>query len=362
VIDRQAFIRRTLAGLSVASAFATGSSRAAFATGGLDPDLGTPPPAPFMPAALNPAVRILLAANIDPSRVIADPSATTFSYAGKTYRGGPSVIQGADHRPALVATLPIDAYLYGVVPLEIGRAWPDAALAAQAIVARTYALSHRVTGRDYDLVANTSDQVWGGLAAESPQTNAAVDATEGQLVTYAGGLASVFYSASCGGHTADAATLWGGANLPYLRGVADPYCVGSSPYNNWSATTTVGALLAALGSKAAALGTIQSIALEPPPADLRPGVRITGSLGTTVLSSAEARRALGPSLVRSSLWHTITLLGDPTQAGTSLRIEGSGSGHGVGLCQWGARVMAQQGRTPQEIVNFYFPGTLVTNE
>ncbi|HLI97656.1 MAG TPA: SpoIID/LytB domain-containing protein, partial [Candidatus Baltobacteraceae bacterium] len=266
------------------------------------------------------------------------------------------------HRPALIATLPIDAYLYGVVPLEIGRAWPDAALAAQAIVARTYALSHRVTGRDYDLVANTSDQVWGGLEAESPQTNAAVDATQGQLVTYAGGLATVFYSASCGGHTADASTLWGGTSLPYLRGVADPYCVVSSPYNTWTATTTVAALVAALGPKAATLGPIQAVSLEPTPPDLRPGVRITGTLGTAVLSSAQARRALGPSLVRSSLWHNLTVLGDPAQAGTSLRIEGSGSGHGVGLCQWGARVMAQQGRTPTEIVNFYFPGTLVTNE
>jgi len=362
VIPRRTFIRRTLAGLSVGSALALGSQRAALATGGLDPDLGTPPLAPNVPAASNLAVRVLLAANVDPARVVADPSGATFSYSGKTYRGGPSVIQGSDHRPALVATLPIDAYLYGVVPLEIGRAWPDAALAAQAIVARTYALSHRVTGREYDLVANTADQVWGGLDAESAQTNAAVDATEGQLVTYAGGLATVFYSSSCGGHTADASTLWGGANLPYLRGVPDPFCVTSSPYNDWTATTTIGALVAALGTKASALGAIQSISLEPPPADLRPGVRIIGSLGTMVVSSAQARRSLGPNLIRSSLWHNLTVLGDPTQAGTSLRIEGSGSGHGVGLCQWGARVMAQQGHTPREIVNFYFPGTLVTNE
>ena len=362
MILRRAFICRTLAGVSVATAFAFGSRHSAFATGGLDPDLGTPPPLSNVPAASNPLVRILLAVNIDPSRVVTDASPATFTYAGKAYRGAPSVIQGADHRPALIATLPIDAYLYGVVPLEIGRAWPDAALAAQAIVARTYALSHRITGRDYDLMANTADQVWGGLEAESAQTNAAVDSTEGQFVTYAGGLASVFYSASCGGHTADASALWGGANLPYLRGVADPYCVQSSPYNNWTATTTVGALVSALGTKAGALGTIQSIGLEPPSADLRPGIRITGSLGTAILSSADARRVLGATLVRSSLWHNLTVLGDPTQAGTGLRIEGSGSGHGVGLCQWGARVMAQQGRTPREIVNFYFPGTLVTNE
>jgi stage II sporulation protein D len=118
--------------------------------------------------------------------------------------------------------------------------------------------------------------------------------------------------------------------------------------------------LAALGSRAAGLGTLASIVLEPPPADLRPGLRIMGSLGTAELSSAQARRALGPSVIRSSLWHNISILGDITQASTPLRIEGSGSGHGVGLCQWGARVMAQQGATPKEIVNFYFPGTLAT--
>jgi len=356
---RSTFIRRALAGLSVGAACALGS-RAVYATGGLDPDLGTPPPAPNLPPSANPPVRILLASNVDPVRIVGDAASSTFSYAGKTYRGGPTIIQGGDKRPALIATLPIDAYLYGVVPLEIGRGWPDSALAAQAIVARTYALSHRVTGRDYDLVANTADQVWGGVEAESPQTNAAIDATEGELVTFGGGLATVFYSASCGGHTADASEVWGGASLPYLHGVADPYCVESSPYNHWTASTTVGAVLAALGARGAALGSIQSIVLEPPPADLRPGLRIAGSLGTAVLSSAQARRALGPAVIRSSLWQNLTILGDPTQASTPLRIEGSGSGHGVGLCQWGARVMAQQGRTPKEIVNFYFPGTLVT--
>jgi len=361
VIGRRAFIRRTLVGLP-AGALALAYGRAAHATGGLDPDLGTPPPMPGAPSLTNPAVRILVAGNIDPARLLTDATPATFTYAGKSYRGAPSVIQGSDRRPALIATLPIDAYLYGVVPLEIGRGWPDAALAAQAIVARTYTLSHRVTGRDYDLVANTADQVWGGLEAESAQTNAAVDATEGDVVTYEGGLASVFYSASCGGHTADAATLWGGVNLPYLRGVADPYCLTLSPYNSWTAMTTVGALVAALGPKAATLGTIETIALDPPPADLRPGVRIVGTLGTALLSSARARSALGPALIKSSLWHNITILGDPTQAATGLRIEGSGLGHGVGLCQWGARVMAQQGRTPREIVSFYFPGTLVTNE
>ncbi|MBV8425465.1 MAG: SpoIID/LytB domain-containing protein [Candidatus Eremiobacteraeota bacterium] len=354
-------VRRGFLGLAATGVLGTLVPRAALATGGLDPELGTPPPQAGIPPSANPAVRVLVANDVDPQHVTAVPSAASFSYAGKNYRGGPSIVDGPDRHPALIATLPIDAYLYGVVPLEIGRAWPDAALQTQAIVARTYALSHRVTGRNYDLVANSSDQVWGGMDAESPRTNAAVDATEGQIVTYAGGLASVFYSSCCGGHTADASGLWGGVDLPYLRGVADPYCMTSSPYASWTATVTVGGLLAALGAKASTLGKVGAISLGEPGADGRPGVLIAGSAGSAEWSSAQVRRALGPSLLRSTLLRSLAVLGDPTQAQTALRIEGSGSGHGVGLCQWGARVLAQQGRSPREVVAFYFPGALVTN-
>ena len=336
-------------------------TKPACATGGLDPDLGTPPPLlGASPEAANPTIRVLLATGIDPRFVPAQSNAT-FAYGGKTYRGGASIVDGPGGKTALVATLDIDAYLYGVVPLEIGRRWPSAALQAQAIVARTYALSHRLTGKAYDLVAGEGDQVWGGLAAETAESNAAVDATEGQFVTYLGGLASVFYSSSCGGHTADASRVWGGTKLPYLRGVADAYCMTSSPYAHWTATTTVGALLAAFGPKAAGLGPLRTIELGDPTPDERPGLRLTGADGSLLLSGAEVRGALGTRTIPSTLWHSLTLQGDAAQAATLLRIEGSGLGHGVGLCQWGARVMAQEGRTAREIVGFYFPGTIVTN-
>jgi stage II sporulation protein D len=336
---------------------ALGSSRAARATGGLDPELGTPPP--LIGSAIgstNPIVRILLARDIDPRRVSSGSDGATFSFGGKMYRGSSSIAAGA-----LIATLPIDAYLYGVVPLEIGRGWPEAALQAQAIVARTFALAHRVRGKAFDLIAGEGDQVWGGMASESPQTNAAVDATEGGVVSYFGGLASVFYSACCGGHTADASRLWGGAALPYLRGVADSYCMSASPYAHWSATITVGDLVAALGPKIRPAGDLTSIALADVAADQRPGLRLAGKNGVVQLSSAEVRSALGARILKSGVFRSVTVDGDPSQAATLLKIEGSGLGHGVGLCQWGARVMAQQGRSARDIVGFYFPGTIVTN-
>ncbi|MBV8602519.1 MAG: SpoIID/LytB domain-containing protein [Candidatus Eremiobacteraeota bacterium] len=334
----------------------------ALASGGLDPELGSQAaPASSLPlGGRNPQIRVLLASDVAPE-AFTSLGGSTFAFAGKTYRGGAALVDGPDRKPALVATLPIDSYLYGVVPLEIGSRWPDAALQAQAIVARTYALSHRVFGKPYDLVAHEGDQVWGGLDAEAPQTNAAVDTTLGQVVAYGGGTASVFYSSSCGGHTADASRLWGSAGLPYLRGVEDPYCLALSPDARWTARLTVAQLTGALGSRAAALGPLRGVALGEPAADLRRTLILTGTGGSAEWSSAEVRRAVGPRVVRSGLWRSLTVQGDPSQAATALVLEGSGLGHGVGLCQWGARGMAQQGFSARDILSFFFPGTQITN-
>ncbi|MBV8074731.1 MAG: SpoIID/LytB domain-containing protein [Candidatus Eremiobacteraeota bacterium] len=334
--------------------------RPAGATGGLDPELGSQLPSAVPLTGHNPPVRILVASDVGPQSFSSSGDAT-FTYAGRTYRGGASLVDGPDRKAALIAVLPIDSYLYGVVPLEIGARWPEAALQVQAIVARTYALAHRLAGKPYDLVAHEADQVWGAMDVEAPQTNAAVDATLGQVVAYAGGTASVFYSSSCGGHTADASRLWGSASLPYLRGVTDPYCLAASPDAHWTARLTVGGLVAALGARAAALGTLRSLALGDPQPDLRRSLILSGTSGTEEWTSADVRRAVGPRTLRSGLWRSLTVQGDPAQAATAILLEGSGLGHGVGLCQWGARGMAQQGYSAREIITFYFPGTQIAN-
>ena len=349
--------RRTFVGaLALGAAILPGR---AGATGGLDPELETPPPRSTAPALRNPSVRVLVANNVD-ARAFSPAGDALFSFGGKTYRGGPALVDGPDRRSALVATLPLDAYLYGVVPLEIGKRWPDAALQAQAIVARTYALAHRSAARPYDLVAHEGDQVWGTIDVESPETNGAVDATSGQIVTFGGGLASVFYGSCCGGHTADARDLWGSADLPYLRGVADPYCLTASPDARWTTTLTVGQLVTALTPRIGGVGTIRTIALRDPQPDERRALVIAGTSGNLELSSAQVRLAVGPRVLRSALWRSFTVQGDPAQFATQIVIEGAGRGHGVGLCQWGARVMAQQGRSARDIVAFYFPGTQIT--
>jgi stage II sporulation protein D len=313
------------------------------ATGGLDVwEPGTP------------QIRVLVAADAGstPPTVFADG---TFAFGGRRWRGAPSTVATADGRLALVTTIDVDAYLAGVVPLEVPSAWPPGALQAQAIVARTYALGRRSLSRPYDVRADDGDQRWGGVEAETDAAGAAVLATRRRTLTYAGGLAAVFYSSCCGGHTADSVATWGGSPFPYLRGVDDPHCVHAPDYR-WQRAIALERVLAAFGARTG--GSLVAAALGEGDSQGRPRSVILTGAATAAVSVAEFRRALGTDVVRSLWLRAIRV--DATQAGARLLIEGSGRGHGVGLCQWGSQFFASAGASAAEILAFYFPGTSVS--
>jgi stage II sporulation protein D len=137
--------------------------------------------------------------------------------------GGVSVVNG----------LPLDTYLRGVVPSESPSHWPTAALEAQAVAARSYAVSELRPSSWYDLVPTTADQVYGGVAAERPRSDHAVFATLGQVLTWDGQVARTYYSSSSGGRTEAVQDAWpGSAPIPYLRSVPDPYDT-YSPHHDW---------------------------------------------------------------------------------------------------------------------------------
>jgi stage II sporulation protein D len=263
-------------------------------------------------------------------------------------------VQQAD---GTIVALDVEKYLYGVVPLESPPSWPAAALEAQAIVARTYALQKRTLSRAYDVLASDADQRYGGPAAERPAGTAAVDATRGQTLGYLGGLASVFYSACCGGHSADANELWGHAGIPYLRGVDDPYCTAAPDYR-WQRSVPLDRARAVLADRLTSAP--QAAQLDDPDDSGRPRtVTFRGDGGSALaLSVSEVRRRFGSETIRSLWLREIDF--DRTQAVPLVVIEGSGRGHGVGLCQWGARGMALSGAGASAILAHYFPGTAVT--
>ena len=152
------------------------------------------------------------------------------SVAGSVYRGKLTVTLDGKLVDVIDA-VGLEQYLKGVVPSEMPSKWPAAALEAQAVAARSYALANLTKGRSYDLYGDARSQVYGGIAAESNAASAAVDATKGQVVLYNGKVANALFFSTSGGRTVSALEATG-VDVPYLVSVADPYDT-LSPYHDW---------------------------------------------------------------------------------------------------------------------------------
>jgi stage II sporulation protein D len=182
---------------------------------------------------------------------------------GKEYRGR-LLVSTDGKKLEVVDVLALENYLKGVVPAEMPSAWPTEALKAQAVAARSYALANLHKGQDFDLYSDTRDQVYGGVAAESPSASAALAATKGQVVLWNGKVADTLFFSTSGGRTNSALDATGTA-VPYLVSVADPYDT-LSPYHDWGPVLFDGASVA------------KQLKLPPPIASL---TTITGAAGRT---------------------------------------------------------------------------------
>jgi stage II sporulation protein D len=141
------------------------------------------------------------------------------------YRGALEVVPTDSDGSSLnaVNALTVDQYVKGVIANESPSSWPQAALRAQAVAARSYALTVQVDGNGFDLYDDVSSQVYEGLVSETSATNEAADATKGQVLTYGGAIAETYFSACSGGHTESVQNVFFGPAVPYLVGVRDPY-------------------------------------------------------------------------------------------------------------------------------------------
>lgn len=249
-----------------------------------------------------------------------------------------------------VREIGLEDYVGGVVLAETGPHWPAAALEAQAVCARTFALNRlaRNAGRSWHLTATVADQVYRDGYRRHETIRRAVAATAGQVLTYNGDLAKVFYHADSGGSTAASGAVWS-RDFPYLRGVADPYSVRAGRYNGWELSLPVADFMSRVGLH----GSLDAVEVTSR-SDCRRAqvVKLTLAGGQRVELPARRLREqlLGAETLRSVLF-------DVTVADGRVVFNGSGYGHGVGLSQWGARQMAEEGYDYREILAFYFPGT-----
>ena len=297
---------------------------------------------------------------------------------GKRYRG--EIVLTARDDGLLVANrLHVEDYLRGVVPLEIGRrvAGEEAAVAAQAVAARSYAYV-RLTGgqaRPYDLVATVQDQVYGGADAESPIADAAVWATRGLVISYGGRPVNAPYHSTCGGSTAEVSEVWyRSRDEPYLRrvsdriGGSDRYFCDPSPRFRWTKTLERTVLTSALERYLAQYTSVPGGRVGVPRA-----VEVDGKTASGRVAALAVRTDRGRFLVRgndvrfvmrvpngeilNSTYFSVRTERDNAGRLARATFEGGGYGHGIGMCQWGAIGRARAGLDFRSILSTYYPGT-----
>lgn len=279
---------------------------------------------------------------------------STIYVDGKRFRGDIDIIRKENSKLMVINHIPVEEYLYGVLHHEVSDRWPIAALKAQAIAARTFALyqARQSKLQPYDLRSDVYSQVYGGSASEKWATTKAVNLTRSKVLTYNGALFPTYYHATCAGSTEDASSLWN-INLPPLKGVKCNYCA-ASPHYKWTKELPLKDIESALRKSGYKIGGIRSVTILSRNRSGRADkLEIKDNAGVSVILTAkDFRQLVGPNEIRSTKF-------DLSVRNDKLVVTGRGWGHGVGMCQWGAYGLSKKGRTAEEILRFYYPGTKV---
>lgn len=264
---------------------------------------------------------------------------------------GRVTIKRQNGRLMAINELPLEDYVKGVVPAEMNAAWHPEALKAQAMAARTYALYKiRQNGKkDFDVVASTKDQVYKGRAGADGPAGRAVDETRGQVLAFQDEPILATFFSTAAGPTEDAINVWS-VDLPYLKGVECPFDM-NSPYFQWRTDVWLPLLEQRLREEGFPVGVIAGLS---PAFYTKAGrvshVRILHSDGELHVKGEDLRRVLGYTVLSSTQF-------DFEVVGFQIQFTGRGAGHGVGLCQWGAKELAEKGYSAEAIVRYYYPGT-----
>ena len=268
----------------------------------------------------------------------------------RDYPGTIELIRNGDGI-AVVNEVVFEDYVVGVLKAEAPDRWPPEMLRAQAIVARTYAAYHRALNAakpNHNIASTAHQQYVGRVPPASPAWDAARD-TAGQILLWEGELFPAFYHTESGGYTEDPRTVFAARNMPGLLPVRCPFSMGS-PHYYWTVDLKLADLTEALRKNDVAVGAVTAIEVSERTPSLRATVvTIRGLRGTARLRGSDFRRIVGYDTLKSTLFAVAI-------DGQMAHFAGRGYGHGVGMCQWGAKAMAEQGYHARQIVEFYYRG------
>jgi len=269
----------------------------------------------------------------------------------KDYRGSVEILRDDKGGLLVINELNVEEYLKGVLNEEISAKWHPESIKAQAVVARTYALYQKENRKDnpYHMEATTTDQVYGGVRREDERTNKAAKDTQGIVLTYEGKLAKVFYHSISGGITEDVTDVWGGEGNNYLKSIK---CDFDKDAPNYQWETEIDAvdlemLLSRNGIKVDGILSIEPVSFTS--SGRVSELQIRHKNGIEKISGVNFRKIIGYETIRSTLFRI-------KEGEGSFIFYGKGSGHGVGLCQWGAKGMAEKGYSYIDILKYYYPG------
>lgn len=307
-------------------------------------------------------------------------------FQGHEYRGQLLLREDPQGGFNVINLVDLEDYLLGVLPREMSPSAPSEALKAQAVASRTYALRHAADfqARGFGLKASEGSQVYAGVEVEDPRTTRAVQSTRGKVLRHGHDLVHAWFSASCGGMTTANEDVWGGDAQPYARPVPCGFCTIFPGYH-WQAEVPHGTLAARLREVGKGVGEVRGVRFSRRQGRVVRAV-IQGSERLLELTGNEFRILAGHRTVRSLRFvphddpvgdalqgHAAARQGVSDEelirriiggearvaAGQALHLEGTGYGHGVGLCQWGARGLAEQGHGFERILTRYYRGARV---
>jgi stage II sporulation protein D len=264
---------------------------------------------------------------------------------GSRYAGDIDIWRG-EGGTYIVNELPLEEYVKDVVAAEVGQDWDMEALKVQAVISRTYAIYQKMMNTDsiYQIASSVINQVYKGSSADA-RIAYAVSQTKGEIVTFEGKPIEAFYHSTCGGKTENPEEVFGKC-YPYLKSVESPCDL--SPYCKWEREIPREEIERGLN-----ISGIKEISIKSYTSTGRvKQLVIKTRSGEVTVNATDLRKALGWSRLPSTkfnLWFS----------GDSFLFKGSGYGHGVGLCQWGALQMARAGKSYRDILSFYYPGTTI---
>lgn len=264
------------------------------------------------------------------------------------YRGKLILVPQNKDRFSVLEEIGIEEYLPGVIEGEMPTLWRDDAIQAQVIAARTYALYQKKIKNNALYHINKLDLAYNGSYNYQPKTKEIVDRSRGTVMVYNWELFPGYFHSTCGGHTEDINIVFNLKSIPPLSGVDCGYC-NKSKYYNWTANLKKDEIERKLNNAKFNVKKITRIVTEKTgPGGHSSIVKIEHSGGTKRVNANEFRLIIGPNNLRSTAFKV-------KNNGSSLIFEGSGWGHGVGLCQYGTQGMANSGFKWYDILKHYYP-------